>query len=394
MPKFLLPVIALGLLLTSSTVRSAEPVDESPLPFKPVRAFPNLRLPRPIVFTHAGDGSGRVFIASQLGKVFVMPNDPQIEEPSVFLDLEPQVTYKDTENEEGLLGLAFHPKYPENGEFFIYYTTTEQPHTSVISRFRVSADDPNRADAEYEEELLRIEQPYWNHNGGGLVFGPDGYLYISLGDGGSANDPLKNGQNLGTLFGTILRIDVDRKEEGKNYAIPPDNPFVKHEGARPEIYAYGLRNVWGLSFDPATGLLYAADVGQDLWEEINIIVKGGNYGWSLREGMHRFGRNGSDPRPDLIEPIWEYNHSIGKSITGGVVYRGKKFPELQGLYLYADYITGRIWALRYDPQQKKVLANHPIKDDMMPIISFGVDAEGEVYMTDSFGMIYTFAKDE
>src|SRR5690606_38635337 len=175
-----------------------------------------------------------------------------------------------------------------NGQFFVYYTTRDAAHTSVISRFRVSKDDPNKADPDSEEELLRIPQPFWNHNGGNIIFGPDGYLYIGLGDGGSANDPMKNGQNLKTLLGKILRIDVDRTEGDKKYAIPKDNPFVGKENARPEIYAYGIRDIWGISFDEETGLLWAADVGQNLWEEIDLIVKGGTYGWNLREGFHKF----------------------------------------------------------------------------------------------------------
>ncbi len=290
-----------------------------------------------------------------------------------------------------MLGVAFHPQFKQNGQFFLYYTTRKAPHTSVVSRFRTLAGDPTKADPQSEEELLRIPQPYWNHNGGGLAFGPDGHLYIALGDGGFKDDPHGNGQNLETLLGSILRIDVNRKDPGRNYAIPPDNPFVGRPKAQPEIFAYGFRNVWGMSFDPATGVLWAADVGQDLWEEIDLVVKGGNYGWKLREGFHKF-KDGADPRPDLIEPIWEYHHDIGKSITGGVVYRGKKWPELVGCYLYADYVTNKVWALRYDPQQRKVVANYSLQDAKMPIISFGVDGEGEVYLTDSFGQLWTIGK--
>lgn len=365
-----------------------QPVDETPLPIGIRKAYPRLRLRRPIVFTTAGDGTDRIFVASQHGVIYVLGKDRDIEEPLVFFDMEQRVTYNDYENEEGFLGLAFHPDFRQNGYFFVYYTTRQEPHTSVISRFSVDPDHPHRARSDSEVELLRIRQPYWNHNGGNLVFGPDGFLYISLGDGGAANDPHGHGQNLSTLFGSILRIDVNRQSDGKNYAIPPDNPFVGRPKACPEIYAYGLRNVWGMAFDPATGTLWAADVGQDLWEEINIIVKGGNYGWNLREGKHRFGRTGSEARADLIDPVWEYHHSVGKSITGGVVYRGKRFPELAGCFLYADYITGKLWALRYDYRQRRVVANHPLRDTGMPIISFGLDHEQEVYLTDAFGFIY------
>jgi len=368
------------------------PVDGQ-LPIKAVRAFPNIKwanwepidargrlVPlRPITVTHAGDGTNRLFMATQHGVIYVFENRPDVTDSKVFLDITKKVTYKDSQNEEGFLGLAFHPKFKENGEFFAYYTTSDAPHTSVISRFRVSKDDPDKADPNFEEELLRIEQPFWNHNGGTIAFGPDGYLYIGLGDGGAANDPHGNGQNLGTLLGSILRIDVDSKSPGLKYGIPSDNPFVGRKGARGEIWAYGLRNVWRLAFDRKTGDLWAADVGQNLWEEINIIVKGGNYGWNLREGRHPFGRNGSGPRADLIEPIWEYDHQVGKSITGGTVYRGKKLPELEGRYVYADYVTGKIWALEYDREKKQVKSNLAIPTDGFPVMSFGEDADGELY---------------
>ncbi len=393
----LLCATILSLCCFASSGGAAE-IDESPLPIRAEQTFFDLEFRRPIVLTHAGDGSDRVFVAEQEGVVRVFENDPEAQESSVFLDIESQVVYKDDQNEEGLLGLAFHPKYKENGHLFVYYTTTDAPHTSVVSRFTVSADDPQKVDPATEVEILRIPQPFWNHNGGTIAFGPDGYLYIALGDGGAANDPHRNGQNLKTLLGSVLRIDVDRKSGKKNYAIPPDNPFVNTPGARPEIYAYGIRNIWRLSFDPETGLCWASDVGQDLWEEIDIIVKGGNYGWNLREAKHKFGPQGSEPREDLIEPIWEYHHSIGKSITGGHVYRGKRLPELAGSYLYADYVTGRIWALKYDAAAKKVTANRSISwpegADPLPVMSFGEDEQGEAYMLTPSGHIFGFVKSE
>lgn len=359
-----------------------------------VPAFAHLTFKRPIVLTSAHDGSGRVFIASQLGTIRVFENDHSIRETKLFLDIRDQVVYKDKENEEGFLGLAFHPQYEQNGQLFVYYTTRDAPHTSVISRFHVSADNPNRADPSSEEELLRILQPYWNHNGGTLEFGPDGYLYIALGDGGLANDPHNNGQNLGTLLGKILRLDVDRHDGSLPYAIPPDNPFRGQPEARGEIWAYGLRNVWRFSFDSKTGHCWAADVGQDTWEEIDLIERGGNYGWNLREGRHQFPiaqtDKGSGPRPDLIEPILEYHHDVGKSITGGCVYRGQQIPQLEGLYLYADYVTGQIWALDYDFQRKQVVANHPIPGNIIPVMSFGQDAKKEVYFLTTDGLIHRF----
>ena len=377
---------------------SAQEVNTSPLPVVAERAFPNIKIRRPIVLTHAGDGSNRVFLASQLGTIYVFPDDQDVEEAKLFLDMQKKVTYKDNENEEGFLGMAFHPKYKENGQFFVYYTTSDAPHTSVISRFRVSKDDPDRADPAFEEELLRIPQPFWNHNGGTIAFGPDGYLYIGLGDGGAANDPQGNGQNLKTLLGSILRIDVDRKSKGKNYGIPKDNPFAApNDDAQDEIYAYGLRNVWRLSFDRETGTQWAADVGQDLWEEIDIIVPGGNYGWNIREGLHKFVPKKAKPQPDepntrkdLIDPIWEYHHDIGKSITGGHVYRGKRLPGLVGYYLYADYVTGQLWALRYDEKQKRVTENRTIAGNVLPVMSFGEDEKGEVYFMVDTGTVHRF----
>jgi CubicO group peptidase (beta-lactamase class C family) len=358
-----------------------------------VKAFPKLRVDRPILVTHAGDGTGRVFVPSQQGIVHVFPNDPGVEEPNTFLDIESRVVYQDKENEKGLLGLAFHPRYRENGQFFVYYTPagTPKPHTVVVSRFRVSKDDPGRADPDSEERLLQIVHPFWNHKGGTLIFGPDGCLYVAVGDGGLANDPYGNGQNLKTHLGKILRIDVDHVDPGKKYAIPKDNPFAgQGDKALGEIWAYGLRNPWRIAFDRQTGTLWCADVGQDLWEEIDLITKGGNYGWSVREGVHRFGLHGVDPRPDLIEPIWEYHHEVGKSITGGQVYRGKQLPQLVGCYLYADYVAGKVWALKYDEQKKTVLANYSIRGNISPIMSFGEDEQGEVYYTTDAGQIYRF----
>ncbi len=384
-------------------------VDDSPLPLETAVAFPKLRWTgwkpendrgqptplRPVVLTHAGDGSGRVFVATQHGVIHVFPNDQKAEQTRVFLDIHDRVRYDDQTNEEGFLGLAFHPDYKKNGEFFVFYTTKKGKLTNLLSRFRVRKDDPNRADPDSEEVLLRVQRPFWNHDGGTLCFGPDGFLYVALGDGGAANDPYKNGQNLKTLLGKILRLDVDHKDPGKAYAVPKDNPFVGRPDARPEIYAYGLRNVWRMAFDRQTQVLWAADVGQNLYEEIDHITPGGNYGWNLREGLHPFGPDGVGPRKDLLDPIWEYPHDVGKSITGGLVYRGDRLPELQGLYLYADYVSNRLWALRYDAGRKRVTANHPIPDRGVPILSFGEDDKGDVYLMTFSGSgrgIYRFVR--
>ena len=389
------------LLVLFMTPLSSFAVDESPIEVEVVPAFAELEFPRPeetphfrpVVITHAKDGSNRIFFVSQQGAIYVAPNRQDVKEAKTFLDIESNVVYRDNKNEEGMLGLAFHPNYRENGFFYVYYTTKDADQTSVISRFSVSKSDPDKADPDSEVELMRLPQPYWNHNGGSIEFGPDGYLYIGLGDGGAGRDPHGNGQNTQTMLGSILRIDIDKKDAGKAYAIPKDNPFADGKGGLPEIYAYGLRNVWRLSFDSRTGHFWVADVGQDLWEEINIVEKGGNYGWNLREGMHPFGKDGVEKSDDLIDPIWEYDHKTGKSITGGHVYRGSKVPKLDGYYLYADYVTGRFWALKYNYKTETVEENREIKtpaDTPFPIMAFGTDENGEVYCGDAFGKLYRF----
>ena len=396
------------LTATPAAVPGAE-VDELPMPVATAVAFPDLQWEgwrgetedgkpnplRPIVLTHAGDGSNRVFVADEHGVIHVFPNDPKATKTKIFLDLRDRVRYEDKKFEEGLLGLAFHPKYRENGQFFVFYTTLKAPLTNVVSRFRVSKDDPDRADPDSEEVLLRIAKPYWNHDGGCLCFGPDGLFYLTTGDGGLGNDPHENGQNLNSLLAKVLRIDVDHKDAGRNYAIPKDNPFADAAGARPEIWAYGLRNVWRMSFDRATGRLWAGDVGQNLYEEIDLIRRGGNYGWSRREGRHPFGARGTAARPEFIEPVWEYDHDVGKCIIGGHVYRGDRLPELQGCYLYGDYVTARLYALRYDEAAGRVTADRPIKDQGKAMFSFGEDEKGEVYLltgTPDGKGIYWFVK--
>jgi glucose/arabinose dehydrogenase len=369
-------------------------VDEAPFPLETAVAFPNLewtdwkfedsagkvRPIRPLVLTHAGDGSNRVFVATQHGIIYVFPNDQNATKAKVFLDISEKVSYSDNRNEEGFLGLVFHPNYRKNGQFYVFYTPKDVKKTNIIARYRVSRDDPDRADPDSEEEVLRItNRLFWNHDGGTLCFGPDGYLYIAVGDGGLANDPRRNGQNLKTLLAKVLRIDVDHKDGERNYAIPKDNPFVDTPEARPEIWAFGLRNIWRMAFDRPTGRLWASDVGQNLYEEIDLIVKGGNYGWNVREGFHPFSVRGVGPRPDLIEPIWEYHHDVGKSLTGGLVYRGEQLPELKGYYLYADYVTAKIWALQYEGTKGRVVANRPIRDPNVPVMSFGEDEKGEAY---------------
>ncbi|PQO27069.1 PQQ-dependent sugar dehydrogenase [Blastopirellula marina] len=374
------------------------PIPNDPvLPVKAKKTFTNLRIRRPVTIANAGDGSNRIFFAEQQGVIVSIPNDPEVEEADVFLDIEDKVHFDPKKNEEGLLGLAFHPKFKENGEFFVYYTI-KKGLVSHVSRFKTLKDDPTKGDPNSEEVLLTIEEPYWNHNGGSIEFGPDGYLYIGLGDGGSGNDPHGNGQNLGTWLGSILRIDVDKKEDGKNYAIPADNPFVDTKGAKPEIYAYGLRNVWRLTFDRKTGACWVGDVGQGIWEEIDIITKGGNYGWNVREGLHPFSDQYAKKGDKYIDPIFEYHHNVGKSITSGYVYRGKKVPQLEGKFLYADYVAGKIWALEYDYETGKAGQNYRIEESANPpVVCFGETEDGEVLMSAIFGdygSIYEFVPAE
>ena len=367
-------------------------------------AFPNLVVNRPITICEAPDGTGRLFLVDQAGRLLILPKDRNGAEAQVFFDISDRKPYVD--NEEGLLGFAFHPKYKSNGKFYVYYTQ-QNPRRSVVSEFKVSSDDASKADLKTERILMEIAQPYSNHNGGTTIFGPDGFLYIALGDGGAANDPQNNAQNLGRLLGKVLRIDVDSKSGDLAYGIPKDNPFVGQPEARPEVYAYGVRNPWRMSFDQKTGLLWTGDVGQNKWEEVDIITKGGNYGWRVREGFHSFDTNDVAKGPyiePLIEyphnPAWSTNHLPGLSITGGFVYRGGKIPGLQGVYVYADYAMGTIWGLRYE--DGKVVADSPLHlhpKGVMPIrnvTGFGQDSHGEIFIVTfegdngKIGRIYEF----
>lgn len=349
-----------------------------------VDAFPDITFNRPLDLQNAGDNSDRFFIVEQPGRIYVL-KDENAKEKEIFLDIENLVN--DGGNEQGLLGLAFHPDYERNGYFYVNYTDN---NGTVISRFRES-NDINKADSGSELILLKFDQPFTNHNGGGMAFGPDGYLYIATGDGGSGGDPLGNGQNRRTLHGNILRIDVDRRDHGLNYAIPEDNPFVDNkEGFREEIYAYGLRNPWRFSFDSFNGNLFAADVGQNAVEEINLIEKGKNYGWNIMEGTKMFS---SDPKVDsntLEPPKYEYLHPLGRSITGGYVYRGQEYKELEGLYIYGDFISGIIWALKYEEGMEPI--NIILAETNLRISSFGLSESKEIYLTSFDGKVYRLIK--
>ncbi|HEV2969981.1 MAG TPA: PQQ-dependent sugar dehydrogenase, partial [Pirellulales bacterium] len=383
-----------GTLTAVPIVVPGAEIDERPMAIGTETAFADLRWAgwnadgasgksdplRPILLTHAGDRSNRVFVATQQGVIHVFANDQGAKQTTIFLDLHEKVAFNEKTQEEGFLGLAFHPRFKHNGEFFVFYTSRNLKLTNVVSRFKVRRDGPSRADANSEEEVLRFNKVAWNHDGGTLCFGPDGYLYIAHGDGGLQGDPYENGQNLQSLLGKVLRINVDHKENDKNYSIPPDNPFVGRTDAQPEIWAYGLRNVWRMAFDRKTGVLWAGDVGESLYEEIDLIQRGGNFGWNRREGLHPFGAKGSGPAAEFIDPIWEYRHDVGACIIGGCVYRGKRLPELDGYYLYADFTNGRLWALRYDAKQRRVIENREIEGRHRPIWSFGDDEQGEVYL--------------
>lgn len=349
-----------------------------------VEAFPNLSFDRPLNLQHAGDQSNRLFIEGQGGVIYVIENNSETSEKTVFLDISDRIT--DARNEQGLLGLAFHPDYEANGYFYVNYTAAGSGRT-IISRFHVSEDNPNQADPNSETEILSYSQPFANHNGGDLAFGPRGYLYIAVGDGGGAGDPNENGQDRTTLLGSILRIDVDNPENGNNYGIPADNPFAgNNQGFREEIFAYGLRNPWRFSFDSETDDLWTGDVGQNNIEEIHIIESGLNYGWSIIEGSECYQSSNCD-KSGLELPVFEYSHSNGdRSITGGTVYRGSMLPALQGYYIYADFISGRIWAL--DSSNRENTDNTLLMQADFGISSFGTDQNNELYICGFDGKIY------
>ncbi|HHI80120.1 MAG TPA: hypothetical protein ENK02_09065 [Planctomycetes bacterium] len=349
---------------------------------KLVTAFPKLKFSQPLFLTYAPDGSDRIFVVQKGGKILVFPNNPQASTSKVFLDLSKKIF---PYGERGLLGMAFQPDYVKSGVFYVYYSTPGT-HYSIVARYKVSSNDPNKADPNSEQIIFRLRQPYGNHNGGMIAFGPDQMLYIGLGDGGSGGDPQDNGQNLATLLGAILRIDP---KNSSTYSIPKDNPFAgNNKGWKQEIWAYGLRNPWRFSFDRKTGDLWAGDVGQNAVEEIDLVTKGGNYGWRLMEGNRRFGSSRHKAPTPPIPPVIDILQSTGlaRSITGGYVYRGTRIQKLQGKYLYGDYVTGNIWVLSYDKTNKKVLSNTKAAR-LSSLASFGEDQNGELYAISLNGTI-------
>ena len=352
------------------------------------RVFSNLSFEEMTNLVQPDDTGDLIFITEQGGVIYSFSsNNPQ--QANVFLDITDRVSRGG--NEEGLLGLAFDPDYRENGYLYVYYSVAD-PSRSVLARFSIDEEDTDVADPESEVIIMEVDQPFANHNAGQLAFGPDGYFYIGLGDGGGSGDPLGNAQNLSTVLGSILRIDVNGLSAPGDYAIPADNPFMGTEDAREEIWAFGLRNPWRFSFDLETGLLWAADVGQNLWEEIDIITKGANYGWNIMEDSHCYSPSTGCNQSGLTLPIFEYDHSQGCSVTGGYVYRGDQIPALQGYYIYGDYCSGNIWALAYDGSA--VTENIRLVDSGLSITSFGEDLAGNLYILDRQGGIYTLVETE
>jgi len=404
MPALLLATVALSVIISGCAEGSDPVVVDSPGPvlsppppapgasadlaaleisFEPVAEG----FSQPLLILGAGDGSGRLFVAEKGGALKVIRKGEV--DPELFLDFTDAVS---TESERGLLGVAFPEGFAEHGRFYISYT--DGSGSSVISRFM--AED-ERVDRSSETILLRTPQPYANHNGGHIAFGPDGYLYVGLGDGGSGGDPMGNGQNLFTLLGTILRLDVGEapgvstESDGSGYTIPADNPFADGEEGLPEIWSYGLRNPWRFSFDRETGDMWIGDVGQNAVEEINFqpAESGGgeNWGWNLFEGTTPYpeDRRVTENQDDFAWPIVEYRHPIGRSVTGGYVYRGSEFPRMVGVYLYGDYVSGRVWGLVRSAEGTK---NRELAETGMQVVSFGEDDEGELYLVDFSGTVY------
>jgi glucose/arabinose dehydrogenase len=378
-------IAGLALIVGVSVLKSAlnSPTAKTQHQYDVTVAFPQLHFNNPVGIYNAGDGSNRLFVVEQAGVIKVFENTQNVSTADVFLDISDRVR---SGGELGLLGLAFHPNFNENGYFYVDYTA-DAPLRSVISRFSVSQTN-GHADVNSEVIMLQVAQPFSNHNGGQIAFGPDGYLYIASGDGGGEGDPLGNGQNRSTLLGKILRIDVTSPSSGSlNYSIPRSNPFAGNSQAyREEIYAYGLRNPWRFSFDFVTGRLLVADVGQDRIEEIDIVRDGKNYGWNIMEGSLCYSPPSGCNQTGLELPVWEYDHTLGNAVTGGFVYRGAAFPDLAGAYIYGDYGSGRIWALRYNGTG--IPMNVELAHTSLNIPSFGIDQQNELYICAFDGYIY------
>jgi glucose/arabinose dehydrogenase len=395
MIKHLLPALLLASLSPAADLVQLQPI------------FSAIETPFPITVQIPPDGSNRQFLALQRGQIHILPEDESASQAPLFLDLSDRdLEAPDGKFEEGLNGFAFHPDYANNRKFYLCYTR-QQPKRLIVTEMLTSATNPNLADPDTERILLEIPLVNWNHHGGNLVFGPDGYLYIGVGDMSKRNDELRLAQNKGSLNGKILRIDVNGSDwhDGR-YGIPADNPHADGKNALPQIYASGIRNPWGLSFD-AQGRLWCADVGQDLYEEINWIIPGGDYGWSYREGKNTFVlRNEPDPEgAEFIDPIHQYDHASGLSITGGFVYGGNALPEYRDQYIYGDFVMGKIWALKTD-DSGKVLSDTllytspqdpPAEGQKKPKVyvkptAFCPDLNGEILVLCWNGTIYRMTK--
>ena len=385
-------------LLAFALIGSAVAADAVKL----TRVYEKLETKWPIAVVIPPDGSQREFLALQRGQVLILPKSEQGTEAKTFLDLSSRnMEAANGKFEEGLNGFAFHPKFAENGLFYLCYTQ-QKPKRLVVSEMKAVGD---KADESSERVLLEVPLINWNHHGGNILFGPDGYLYIGVGDTSKRNDEKRMAQLNAVMVGKVLRIDVNSRDHGA-YGIPADNPFADGVDALPQIYAYGIRNPWGMSFDDK-GRLWLADVGQDLWEEINWIEKGGNYGWSYREGARQFPLR-TDAPPEgakLIDPIFEYHHGEGLSITGGITYKGKALPDLAGTYVYGDFVLGKIWALRVDDSGKvqnntllytspQTPPSDPKKKPTVLVkpTAFCANAAGELLVLDWNGAIYRMEK--
>ncbi|MBF6599446.1 MAG: PQQ-dependent sugar dehydrogenase [Dehalococcoidia bacterium] len=364
--------IFFGLVVASALLLSACP---KPNGYKATPVFPGIQTDQMTgMFPVPGDGNFAL-ILSKSGVIYRANLDTPNAQPTTFMDVRDKLIQNPGE-EEGLLGLAFAPDYASSGKFYIVYSAGN-PRRDVLARFVASGD---RADPGSERVLLEIGEPYSNHNGGNIVFGPDRYLYFGVGDGGGGGDTMGNGQNVNTLLGKILRIDVS----GADYTIPPDNPFARG-GGRPEIYAWGFRNPWRFSFDSRTGHLWVADVGQDLWEEVDHVERGQNYGWNIMEGAHCFNPSSGCNMSGLALPRAEYGHDVGCSITGGYVYRGKALPEMDGWFVYSDFCSGRVWAVNTTENASKPIQ---LMDSGQPVSSFMQGKDGELYLVTFANAIY------
>ena len=385
---FLPAFIAVVILAGCSAETAPESIPKSSIQtIELAPALGGLEFKKPVALVFPEGSTATGYIVEQSGRVLSITLTDSEWMVSEFLDIEERVS--DRGREEGLLGLALSPSFPSEPYIYVNYTAAG-PRRTVVSRFTANSSLPVVADPDSEQVILEVAQPYSNHNGGQLLFGPDGYLYIGFGDGGSAGDPKDNGQDPGTLLGTIVRIDVSELDSSGTYAIPDDNPLIGMEGARPEVWAFGLRNPWRFTFDRDTGDLWAADVGQNEREEVNVILPGLNYGWNVMEGSLCYGRgNAGCSSVGLELPVAEYGRDGGCSITGGYVYRGGRFPGLYGSYVFGDFCSGKIWSFAPDTGQTSLLL-----DSGLSISTFSEDQEGEIYVVSLDGGVYALVKAE